>query len=185
MSDLPDRPMSLGWYGVAFGLIGTAIAIALTGWNQMREVVATLQRKVMPGTHEVALAGGRATIYYEPSSAFDNVDYSTPPEMTFDCSLKTLSGQPHPLVAPLAKATYSSGPYEGRAVWDVEVAAPGQYTLTCDGPQRFVVAIGGGIGAWRIVAIAGALLPGTAGLIVVALVTIKRRRWHAREAAEA
>jgi len=181
MSDIPDRPVSPGWYGVAFGLVGIAIAIALTGWNQMREVVETLQRKPMPGSHEVALAGGRATIYYEPSSTFDNVDYATPPDMAFTCTLKTLSGKPHPLVAPLAKASYSAGPYEGRAMFDVEVTAPGEYTLTCAGPQRFVVAVGGGIGAWRIVAIAGALVPGTAGLIVVALVTIRRRRWYARK----
>jgi hypothetical protein len=59
--------------------------------------------------------------------------------------------------------------------------APGSYTLTCDGSQRFMVAVGGGTGAWLVVAIAGALFPGTAGILVVLITTIKRRRWRKRQ----
>ena len=185
MSDVPDRPTSRGWYLVSFGLCGIAIAIGLTGWNQMREVVATMQRQPMPGSREVALAAGLTTIYYERSSTFDNQDYSSPPEMPFTCTVKNLNGKVHPMLPAARKATYTSGPYEGRAVWDIQVSAPGLYTLTCDGTRPYMLAVGGGIGAWYMVAVAGALFPGLAGLTVILVVTLKRRRWHKRQAADA
>lgn len=185
MLDVEDRPTSRGWYLVSFGLCGIAIAIALTGWNQMREVIATMQRQPMPGSREVALASGRATIYYEHRSSFDNRDYDTPPELTFHCTLKNLNGKPHAMVTPPTKVTYDSGPYAGRNVYDIEVVAPGLYTLTCDGREPYMLATGGGIGAWLIVAIAGALFPGIAGLTVIVVVALKRRRWHKRQAASA
>lgn len=166
---------------MAFGLIGTAIAIGLTGWNQMREVVSTLQRHPMPGSAEVALAGGRATIYYESTSTFDNKDYATPKDLAFSCTLKNLNGKPHPMQPASGTVTYKADGIEGKNVYDVEVTAPGSYTLTCEGPQPFVVAVGGGIGAWFIVAIAGASMPGVAGLLVVLIVTLKRRRWFKRQ----
>ncbi len=182
MSDVPDRPTSRGWYLVAFGLCGTAIAIALTGFNQMREVVETLQRKAMPGSQEVALAGGRATIYYEPQSELDNKTYSTPPDLAISCTLANLNGKPHAMQPPARVLTYSSGPYSGRSIYDIDVVAPGSYTLTCQAREPFVLTVGGGVGAWLVVALAGAMFPGLAGLIVIAIVAIKRRRWRVRQA---
>lgn len=177
---LEDRPTSRGWYLIAFGLIGTALAIAWTGFNQMREVVSTMQRRAMPGSHEVALAGGRATIYFESRSELDRKTYEAPDDLAFGCALLRLDGKPHPLIPVTTKIEYDAAEFKGRAIFDVDVTAPGAYTLRCDGAQPYVLAVGGGIGAWRIVAIAGGSLPGLAGLIVIVLVTIKRRRWFAR-----
>ncbi len=185
MSEIPDRPTSRGWYLVSFGLCGIAIAIALTGWNQMREVVVTLVRHPMPGSHEVALASGLATVYYEHRSTLENTDYSSPPDMVFHCTVKNLNGKVHAVQPVKSKASYTSGPYEGHAVFDIQVSAPGLYTLTCDGTQPYVIAVGGGMGAWFVVAIAGGSFPGLAGLIVIVVVTLKRRRWYKRQAAEA
>lgn len=162
---------------MSFGLIGIAIAIAFTGFAQMSEVVATLQRHPMPGSREIALAGGRATIYYEFESNYDSKPYSTPRDLAVSCTLASLDGKPHPLETPHANVTYQSGPYAGRSLYDVEVTAPGSYTLTCGGSQPYLVSVGGGIGAWFIVALAGALMPGVAGLVVILVVTLKRRRW--------
>lgn len=177
MSELPDRPTSAGWYLVAFGLIGSALAISLTGFNQMREVVDTMQRRVMPGVHEVALAGGKASLYYEHRSEIKDTTYETPQDLTFTCSLRDQRGKTLKLEPITGKVTYSVGPYSGRKVWDVDVMAPGSYNLACDAERPFVLSLGGGIGAWLVVAIVGGLVPGLAGLIVIAFVTIKRRRW--------
>jgi len=185
MLDVPDRPASRGWYLVSFGLIGIALAIGLTGWTQMREVVVNMQRQLMAGSREIALAGGRATIYYEHSSTFENKDYATPPEMTFSCTLKNLNGKPHVMTAPTVTNTYTSGPYAGRSIYEIDVMAPGNYTLTCDGAEPYVVAIGGGLGAWFVVAIVGASMPGLAGILVLVILTLKRRRWFARQARDA
>lgn len=182
MDDTPDRPASRGWYLVSFGLIGIAIAIAFTGFAQMSEVVVTLQRHPMPGSQEVALAGGRATIYYEYESSYDNKTYAAPADLPVTCTLKNLNDKPHPLETPPSKVTYSKGPYAGRNLYDVEVTAPGSYTLTCEGSQPFMISVGGGIGAWFIVALFGALMPGLAGLIVIVIVALKRRRWFKLQA---
>jgi hypothetical protein len=177
---VPDRPVQRGWYLVAFGLLGIALAIAWTGFNQMQEVVSTLQRRVMPGTHEVALAGGRATIYFEHRSEVKDVTYEVPTDFAFGCAVTRPDGKPHPLLPVKGKITYASGEFSGRAVFDLEITAPGAYNLTCDGKQPYVVALGGGIGAWTVVAIVGLLAPGSVGLFVIVFVTIKRRRWFAR-----
>ncbi|MBA2541912.1 MAG: hypothetical protein H0V17_19865 [Deltaproteobacteria bacterium] len=180
MQELPDRPTSAGWYLVAFGLIGSALAISLTGFNQMREVVETMQRRVMPGVHEVALAGGKAALYYEPESELKEHSYSTPADLKFTCTLRDQRGKTLKLEAPTGKIEYASGPYVGRKVFDVDVVAPGTYNLACTADQPFVLALGGGLGAWMVVAIVGGLVPGLAGLIVIAFVTIKRRQWFAK-----
>lgn len=182
MDDDQDRPTSRGWYLVSFGLIGTAIAVSLTGWSQMREVVSSLQRHPMPGSAEVALADGRAILYYEHESRFDNRDYATPPDLAFHCTVTNLQGKPLALRPVTVESSYAAGPYVGRNVFDLDIVAPGSYTLTCDGPQPFVVAVGGGIGAWKLVSIVGGIVPGLPGLIVAVIVTIKRRRWRAEQA---
>jgi hypothetical protein len=182
---LEDRPTSAGWYLVAFGLIGTALAIAWTGFNQMVEVVATMQRVEMPGTHEIVLAGGKTTIYYEHESKLRDRHYSSPKDLAFSCALRDQTGKPLALRPSAGKTTYSAAEYAGRNVFDVDIAVPGAYVLTCDGKEPYVVSAAGGIGAWIVVAIVGLLLPGLAGVFVIVFVTIKRRRWHARQRAAA
>lgn len=179
---LVNRPTSAGWYLVSFGLIGTAIAIALTGWNQMVEVVSTMQRKPMPGTHEIAIAGGMTTLYYEHRSRIGDREYAAPPDLTFACAVRDQTGKPLPLRHSAGSTTYDAGGFAGRNVFDVDINVPGAYVIACDGDpaKPYVVAVGGGIGAWLVVAIVGASLPGLAGILVIVIVALKRRRWFAR-----
>jgi hypothetical protein len=177
---IEDRPTSRGWYLVAFGLIGTALAIAITGFMQMKEVVVTMQRRVMPGKAEIALAPGKSTLYFEQRSVIDEVEYVNDSPVQFTCSVRDATGKPLTLEKPIANVTYSVGGFKGHNVYDMQIAAPGIYTLECSGPTKFVLSLGGGIGAWLVVALVGGLMPGLAGLIVVVVVTLKRRRWFKR-----
>jgi hypothetical protein len=175
-----NRPTSRGWYLVAFGLIGTAIAIAITGFMQMKEVVVTMQRRVMPGKAEIALAPGKSTLYFEQRSVIDEVEYVNDSPVQFTCSVRDANGKAVPLEKPLANVSYSAGDFKGHNVYDMQITSPGIYTLECTGPTKFVLSLGGGIGAWLVVALAGGLMPGTAGLIVIVVVTVRRRRWFKR-----
>jgi hypothetical protein len=52
--------------------------------------------------------------------------------------------------------------------------APGTFAIECTGTGA--IAVGGGIGAWIVVAIVGGMLPVLAGLGLAIPVFIKRRR---------
>lgn len=178
-----DRPTSAGWYGVVFGLFGTAIAIALTGFNQSNETIEGMQRRLMPGTVEIALAAGQTTLYFEDRSIFEGqrVDVDKPVDVR--CVMRDQNGKPAPMTKPTANASYSIPNYRGHNVLDVQIPTPGTYTLSCEGTQNYVLALGAGIGAWIVVAIVGGLVPGLAGLAIAVLVTVKRYRWRRRQRA--
>jgi hypothetical protein len=173
--------MSAGWYGVVFGLFGTAIAIALTGFNQSNETVTGMQRRLMPGKHEIALAAGRTTLYFEERSEIDGRVIEAPPSLELHCTMTDEAGRQARIETPASDLRYEVERYRGHSALDVQINAPGTYALACQGPTPFVLALGGGIGAWRVVAIVGGIVPAIAGLLLAALVTIKRRRWHAKQ----
>ena len=163
------RRTAAGWYFVALGLVGCGLAIGLTGFFQMADSVRGLQRSTMPGTTEVALAAGRTTIYIE--NRVDGVEH---PTADLHCRMLDGSGKPFELRAATGKVTYSFGGYAGRNGWDVDIMAPGTYTIQCTG--QGAIAVGGGIGAWIVVAIVGGMLPILGGLGLAIPVFFKRRR---------
>jgi len=175
-----NRPISAGWYGVSFGLLAIAVSIALTGFNQMKEAVGGMQRRVMPGTAEIVLAPGQATFYYETRSTVDGTVFDDETPLQFHCALHDQTGHDVALKKPVSRVTYDVAAYRGHNVFDVMVPAPGTYSLTCDARRSFVLALGGGIGAWLVVAIVGGLIPGFACIFVAVFVTVKRRRWRTR-----
>jgi hypothetical protein len=166
--DLRNRTAA-GWYFVAMGLIGCGLAIALTGYFQMADSVRGLQRSTMPGTTEVALAAGRTTIYVE--TRVDGIEQRSE---NLDCRFLDGSGKPLELRPAKHDVSYSFGGYAGKKAWDVDIMAPGTFTIECSG--KGAIAVGGGIGAWIIVALVGGLLPTLGGLGIAIPVFFKRRR---------
>ena len=174
--------MGAGWYGVSFGLLGTAIAIGLTGFNQYNETIEGMQRRLMPGSVEIALASGRTTLYLEEHSIFDGQVVDTPP---FDvkCTCIDISGHPAPIGKPADNVRYSIDHFAGPDVADIMIPTPGTYVLACEGSQPYVLAVGAGIGNWKIVGIVGGMVPGIAGLTLGILTVVKRGRWKRRNRA--
>lgn len=178
----PVRRTARSWYLLGVGLIITAITAAATGFYQMSAAVDGLHRQLMPGKLEVTLAAGRSMIYFEHHSRFDGATHDTPAPVTGTCRMTDAQGQEVAFASSAAQVSYAFGGYAGRKAYDVDIRAPGVYTLTCDGPVPFVVAVGGGLGAWIVVAVVGGLVTGLPGLAVLIVVFVKRRR-QARRAA--
>jgi hypothetical protein len=169
-TDLPiaqrKRRASAGLYFVGVGLIGCALAIALTGYSQGTDAVRGLQRAEMPGRAEVTLAAGRTTVYLEGDGQIR-------------CAMVDNAGNDVGLRAATGKVRYSFGGRRGRNGFDVDIMAPGTYVVTCTG-DAMTIAVGGGIGAWLVVAIVGGLVPGMAGIGLCLFVFIARRRYARR-----
>ena len=167
------RRTAAGLYFVGIGLIGSAIAIALIGYSQMADSVRGLQRTKLPGRAEVTLAAGLTTVYVERRSIANGVPLEVA-SADATCAMTDAGGKPMPLAPTKANVTYAFGDYAGRRVYDVSIAAPGIYYLDCTGAG--MLAVGGGIGAWFVVAIVGGLVPGLAGFVLCLIVFLKRRR---------
>jgi hypothetical protein len=179
-----QRRTARGWYLVGLGLIGTATAIAVTGFAQMGSTVAGMQRVTMPGRADVTIAGGRSTVYFERRSVVNDDVIEAPDDLRFACTLE--EQETHvavPLVPAASRTAYDYGDYAGRSVYDFDPKLARAFTITCTGPQKFALALGGGIGAWIIVAAAGALMPGLAGVILMLVVFLRRRRQARRATA--
>jgi hypothetical protein len=163
------RRTAAGWYFVALGLIGCGLAIGMTGFFQMADSVRGLQRSTMPGKTEVTLAAGRTTIYVE--TRVDGVEHVAD---NLQCRMLDGSGKPIELRTANGKVSYSFGGYAGRNAWDVDIMAPGTFAIECSG--KGAIAVGGGIGAWIVVALVGGLVPVLGGLGLAIPVFFKRRR---------
>jgi hypothetical protein len=165
-----------GWYLVGIGLIGSALAIAITGFAQMGSTVEGMQRVAMPGRADVTIAGGRSSIYFEEHSVVADVAIDAPADLQPACTLEVAETHaPVALEPPRSPVTYHYGDYSGRSLHDFDPGLARSFTITCTGSTKYVLALGGGIGAWFIVAAIGGLVPGLAGLIVIAIVFFKRR----------
>lgn len=169
----PPRRTAAGFYFVGIGLVGSALAIVLMGFSQMTDSVSGLQRAVMPGRTEVTLAAGRTTIYLEHRSVVNGVPYELKPDRIL-CTFADAQRKPLELNQVMGRTKYSYGDYAGRSVFDVSIPAPGTYTIECTGSG--VIAVGGGVGTWIVVAVVGGLVPGLGGLALCLVVFLKRRR---------
>ena len=164
-----------GWYLVGMGLIGSALAIAITAFAQMGSTVEGMRRFVMPGRAELMSSDGLTTIFFERRSSVDGRQVDSPEDLRFACTIEDANHRPIELRQPHATVSYAYGDYAGRSVFDFD-GVPGKVTLACTGPSPFALAVGGGVGAWIIVAIVGGLVPGLAGVFVLVFVFVKRRR---------
>jgi hypothetical protein len=128
--------------------------------------VRGLQRSLLPGRAEVTLAAGRSTVYVEHRSVVDGKPIEIA-DANATCTLTDAQGTELPMLSAAGRTRYAFGDYAGRRIADVAIPAPGTFTLACTGTG--VVAIGGGLGAWFVVALVGGLLPGLAGLALLSI----------------
>lgn len=175
-------PTSKGWYLVGAGLVASALAIALTGFYQMTDSVRGLQRLAMPGQGQVTLAPGRTTLYYEHRSTLRGTAYSAPAQMSITCRVTDAQERPQELAVSASSVQYAFGDFAGKSAFDLQLAGSGTYTVRCEAEQPFVLAIGGGVGAWIVVAVVGGLVPGLGGVLVCVLVWVRRRRHRSTRA---
>jgi hypothetical protein len=176
LSPPPARPPSRVWYLVAGGLLMIGVAIAATGISQSISTVEAMYRVVMPGRAEIVLPAGGTTLYAESRSVVDGKAYAVDGEPDFHCGIADPAGKALPLERASSKVTYSFGGYQGRNVFDVDVAVAGTYVLSCEGPRPFTLAIGRGVGTWIVVAVVGGLVPAGLAVLVFLIVLIKRVR---------
>lgn len=177
----PARATSRVWYLVAAGLLMIGVAIAATGISQSIATVEEMYRVVMPGRAEIVLPPGGTTLYAESRSVVDGKAYEVDGELEFRCGITDAGGKAIPLERASSKVTYSIGGYQGRNVFDIDVAVAGTYVLSCEAPRSFTLAVGRGVGTWIVVAIVGGLVPAALAVLVFVIVLIKRSR-HQRGA---
>jgi hypothetical protein len=169
-------PPSKLWYvaGVAIlvGGIGGAV------WYGVTTVIGSIddmQRFVVPGEHELELAAGDHTLYYERTSTVNGVAYHTERVVSLQCGLR-FGQEPIEMRAPSMNETYTMGSRSGASVAAFTADQKGTYTLDCaheDGPV--VVAVGDAFSfKVIIIAIVMAFLGLIAGAVTIAL-TYQRR----------
>lgn len=178
-----SRMTSKVWYWVALGLIVPGLALVITAFGMLTSSIQGMHRVVMPGKAEIMLPAGRSTLYAERSSIVDGKAYRVE-GLRFRCAVTDPAGKEVPLVAPTSSVSYTTGSYAGENVFDLDIAEPGPYVLACDAPAPFVIAIGGGVGAWIVVMIVGAL-PIMAGVVIFIVALVKRRRQKRRATMQA
>jgi hypothetical protein len=160
---------------VAGGLLMIGVAIAATGVSQSIATIEEMYRVVMPGRAEIVLPPGGTTLYAESRSVVDGKAYSVE-DLDFHCGVTNPGGKAIPLERASSKVTYSIGGYEGRNVFDIDVDVAGTYVLSCEAPRSFTLAVGRGVGTWRVVAVVGGLVPAALAVLVFVIVLIKRSR---------
>ena len=173
-----SRMTSKVWYWVAAGMIVSGMGLMIMAFGMLTSSIQGMHRVVMPGKAEIMLPAGRSTLYAERRSIVGGKAYSVE-GLRFRCAVTDPAGQEVPLVAPTSSVSYETGSYAGENVFDLDLAAPGAYVLSCDAPAPFVIAVGGGVGAWIVVMVVGAL-PVMAGVVILIVVLIKRRRQKRR-----
>jgi hypothetical protein len=161
------------WYLVGAGLVTSAVALVLVAFGQYLKTVELMQRVVMPGRAEIVLPAGPSTLYAESRSVFDGTPYDPPADLTFQCGLEPVGKAQ--FTRSKLDSSYATDRYAGAAAFDVRLTEAGTYTLVCEAPQKFVMAIGRGVGAWTVIALV-ALVPLLGGVVTIALVFFKRRR---------
>lgn len=178
-----SRLTSRVWYLVAVGFLISAIGVAVIGYTQMRSTIDGMRRVVMPGKDEIVLPAGLTTLYAEQRSRIDGTVYEADPAGTFRCSV-SVGGREMPLVVPTSSVSYELAGYAGHNAFDVQIDEPGTYTVACDADQRFVMAIGRGVGAWLMMMVI-AIVPAMAALAITLVVRLRRGRQLRRIAAQA
>src|SRR5262245_6094861 len=128
------------WYVVACGFIATAAAIGMIGFTNMVSTVEGMYRVAMPGRAEIMLPAGPTTLYVERRSKLDGKIYDTG-ELEFRCGVADAQGRQVEAQQSSSSVEYSIVGYTGHSAFDVTVDTPGTYTLACEAPGPFVMAV--------------------------------------------
>jgi hypothetical protein len=178
-----SRPTSKAWYVVAGGLLVIACSLALTGIAQFRSTIEDMRRVAMPGKAEIVLPVGPSTLYVEHRTLVEGRAIEAPPVVEPRCTVTDPDGRPVPLQPTAARVSYAFDGFAGAGVFDLSVEAAGTYSLACEAPTPFGVAVGYGVGTWIVVSLISGFVPGLAGVIFFFIVWTKRRRQLRRMAA--
>jgi len=162
------------FYLVAAGLIASAVTMAVVGFTQMLATVENMQRVAMPGRAEISLPAGQSALYVESRSMIGGKPLEVSGEFQYRCGIDEPTRKAT-LTKTATTVEYSIGDYAGTSAWDVDVEQAGRYTLVCEAPEPFAIAVGRGVGAWIVIAVVG-LVPFLAGVIIILVVFFKRRR---------
>lgn len=168
------------WLGYFFGgaLLVIAVAVAWVGVSSGIATIKGMQRVAMPGTAKVVLPVGPSTLYLETQSKIgDQVIDSGDAPFQVHCRLNGPGSGDLPLGKPHSQVRYSLGGYKGHNVFDIVVATGAPYDLTCEseGDRPFAIAVGTGVGAWIVVTVV-AIIPALAGIALLIVTTVRRRR---------
>jgi hypothetical protein len=174
---------SKAWYFVAGGLLLAAVMMGLLGVTQFISTVEGMHRVAMPGKAEVVLPVGPTTLYVESRSIIDGKAYQAEEGLSFRCAVTDQAGAAIQLEPSSSSVSYGIGDHAGRNAFDVRIETAGTYTLACEAPGPFVLAIGRGVGTWIVVALVGALVPGLLGVITLIIVVVLRSSQKRRAAA--
>lgn len=184
------RPIPSRWlYAVPIAVLCAGIGgFALLLVSAVAGLGEDLRRVQMPGRASLTFAEpGAYTVFHEHRTYVDGRLYEeTAPLSGLGCTLWRGGEQLPDAVSPaVMNETYAVGGREGRAIFVVQVPAPGAYELDCNTPPPvlhapFTLAIGGNmVGAvvgtvlWSMAVLLGAM----AGAVVLTVViAIKRER---------
>lgn len=166
------------WYaaGAAIMVLGIGGAV----WYAVGTVIGSvddLERFVIPGTHEIELAAGDHTLYYEHRSTVDGVAYHTEQPASFTCSVH-LGQEVVPLRSPSMDETYSYGSRAGASVAAFTADQQGTYTLECEREGGPVVVAVGDAFSFKVIliAIVLAFLALIAGAATIAVTYYRRSK---------
>lgn len=153
--------------------IGGAIWHSLSG-------IADMQRVIIPGAHELELEASVHTIYWESRSVVDGAAHINPGHASVRCAMNTASGESVDIRNAKVSQKYTFGSYQGESLFEVDIARPGSYRLSCEvsggTTSEGVLAMGPGISLGGIMfGVIGALLAFGIGLFII-LRTYHRRK---------
>jgi hypothetical protein len=163
--------------GYLFGVALCVFAgiVAIVAFTTATATMANLQRVAMPGRADITLPSGPSTLYAEHRSRLLDPDRAIdgPAAQVVRCAIED-PGAYGIHVGPAAPVDYDLAGYAGRSVYDVVSRDGGRFTLACEAAQPFVIAIGSGLGSWKVVAVI-AIVPLVAGLALLATTAWRRR----------
>ncbi len=125
------------WYALAAIVLAGGIAVfvilLVSFITDLTGMARSMTRVVAPGTFDITLdQPGNYTLFDEYQSVVDGQVYHNPGGLGgLTCTLTDkATGRKIPLIAASTTATYTTGAYAGRSVFDFTIPSPGVYTLT-------------------------------------------------------
>ena len=162
------------WYFLAAGLVVLGVVLALTTYDRLNATVGALRRFAMPGQAKLELAAGETTLYLEHRPAVVGESLGDAEMLEFRCHATDPAGKPVALDRPTSLTTYGTDDLTGQNLFDLRADVAGAYTVACEAPSRFVIAVGGGVGTQIVVLLLAALVPAGLGVLVLIVVLVRR-----------
>lgn len=158
-------------YLVAVGLLVAGWGLAGFFFWRLWDQIDSMPRIEMPGEQTVTLPAGELVVYAEEPPGHAGTF-----SVSARCVATDAGGRELPLSKPGSRTTYTMGGHSGGNLFELEVPAAGPVTMRCDSDDRFVLAIGDGIGTSIALAAVTALAGTFLGLGVAFRTWWRRRR---------